>query len=145
MSRSIRCKCAIPTGLFAAMTILSGAAVAADAAPSLIVLDADRNGSVSHAEFVSEMKTRFAKIDKNANGKVTQSELRSYGMKQMMSASKDPVFSREHGRPDVPFDKRGEVDFAAFAQAMTRYRFDPVDADGDRSLSAQEIGAKASR
>jgi EF hand len=132
------------TGLFAVVTSLSGLSFAADAA-GLMSLDADRNGSVSHAEFVSGMKRRFETIDKNGNGKATQSELRSYGMKQMMSAFKDPVFSRERGRPDLPFDKRGEIDFAGFSQAMTRFRFDPLDSDGDRVLSSQEIAATPSR
>ncbi len=125
------------------MVMHSVASFAANAPASLMSFDADKNGSVSHAEFLSEMKARFEKIDKNANGKVTQSELRSYGMKQMMSASKDPVFSREQGRPNVPFDKKGEVDFAAFSQAMTQFRFDPLDTNRDRVLSSQEI--KASR
>jgi Ca2+-binding EF-hand superfamily protein len=133
------------TALFATIGMVSGTSFAAEPSVGLMAFDADNDGSVSHLEFVAEMKTRFDTIDKNRNGKVTQSELRSYGMKQMMSASKDPVFSRGQGRPDVPFDKKGEVDFAAFSQAMTRFRFDPVDADRDRILSAQEIKAKALR
>lgn len=145
MRRSNRYQYAMSTGLFAAMTSLSGPSVAADAAAGLLSLDADRNGSVSRAEFVSEMKKRFETIDKNGDGMATRSELRSYGMKQMMSASEDPVFSRDRGRPDVPFDKKGEIDFAGFSQAMTRFRFDPVDTDGDRVLSSKEIAAKPSR
>lgn len=145
MSRSIRCRYAIPAGLFAAMALLSGASIAADAAPGLFALDADRNGSVSHDEFVSAMKARFGKIDRSGNGKVTPSELRGYGMQQMMSASRDPVFARDRGRPEVPFDKNGEVDFPAFSLAMTRLRFDPVDTDRDRILSSEEIKAETPR
>jgi hypothetical protein len=130
-------------GIFAAS--IATVAAAADPAASLMSFDTDRNNSVSQAEFVSALKERFDKMDKNANGKVTQSELRSFGMKQMMSSSKDPIFSREQGRPDVAFDNNGEVDFKGFSQALTRFRFDPVDTNHDRVLSAAEINAKTAR
>jgi hypothetical protein len=145
MIRSIRYPCAISIGLFACIAILSGRSVAADASPGLLSFDADGNGAVDHAEFVSEMKARFEKIDSDRNGKVTRSELRGYGMKQMRSTSRDPLFARGRGRPEMPFDDDGEIGFAAFSKAMTRFGFDPVDANGDRILSAQEIKVEASR
>ncbi len=133
----------IVAGVFAAG--VATAAAAAEPAPSLMSFDTDKNNAVSRLEFVSALRTRFGKIDKNTNGKVTQSELRGFAMKQMMGSSKDPIFSREQGRPDVPFDRKGEVDFTGFSQALNRFRFDPVDTDRDGILSAAEIRADVFR
>lgn len=143
MKQTIGFKSSIAAGVLAAC--VATAAAAADPTPGLMSLDTDKNNAVSHAEFVSALKQRFDKMDKNTNGKVTQSELLSFGMKQMRGSSKDPIFSRAQGRPDVPFDKNGEVDFKAFSEALTRFRFDPVDSNRDRVLSAAEINARISR
>jgi hypothetical protein len=143
MKQTIGFRLSSATGIFAACVATAAAAV--NPAPSLMSLDIDNNSAVSHAEFVSALKMRFDKMDKNANGKVTRSELFGFGMKLMSGSSKDPIFSREQGRPDVPFDKNGEVDFKAFSDALTRFRFDPVDTNRDRVLSAAEINAGTSR
>jgi Ca2+-binding EF-hand superfamily protein len=134
---------AMVAGFFAAGIATS--AFAADPAASLMSFDTDRNDSVSHAEFVSALKQRFDNMDKNANGKVTSSELRGFAMKQMMGSTRDPIFSRQQSRPDLPFGKNGEIDFIGFSQAITRFRFDPVDTDRNRILSAAEISANATR
>jgi hypothetical protein len=91
---------AMVAGFFAAGIATS--AFAADPAASLMSFDTDRNDSVSHAEFVSALKQRFDNMDKNANGKVTSSELRGFAMKQMMGSTRDPIFSRQQSRPDLP-------------------------------------------
>ncbi len=130
----------LAAGVFAAC--IATAAVAAGPGPSLMSMDADKNHVVSHAEFVAALKQQFHSMDKNANGKVTQSELLAFGMKQMKGSSMAPKLSREPGRPDLPFDGNGEMDFMGFSKALTRLRFDTLDVNRDQNLSAAEINAK---
>jgi Ca2+-binding EF-hand superfamily protein len=102
--------------------------------------DADGNGAVSRDEFLAAVRQQFQRIDRDRSGKVSMSELRDFAMKQRMGGAQDPLFSRR-GRPDLSFDKDGEVDFAGFSQALLRFRFDPLDANRDGSMSASEIAA----
>lgn len=128
--------------VFGALVAVFAAAAPGNAA-GLESLDADRDGFVARAEFVRALRERFDRIDGDRNGRIARSEMRSFGMRQMTSANKDPVFSRDRKRPEIPFDGNGEVDFAAFSQAMLRQRFDPSDRDRDGRLSAAEIGTSA--
>lgn len=127
---------------FAAIGTAAGAAPATDR--SLMSLDADGNGAVTRDEFLAAVRQQFQRIDKDRSGKVSMSELRDFAMKQMMGGAQDPLFSRR-GRPDLSFDKAGEVDFAGFSQALLCFRFEPLDADRDGSLSAAEIAADRAR
>jgi Ca2+-binding EF-hand superfamily protein len=132
----------------AVIAVCFAAIGAASAAPAtdrgLMSLDADGNDAVSRDEFLAAVRQQFQRIDKDGSGKASMSELRDFAMKQMRGGAQDPLFSRR-GRPDLSFDRNGEVDFAGFSQALVRFRFDPLDADRDRSLSATEIAADRAR
>lgn len=124
------------TKLFlAAATMLGCAAVPATA--GLMKADADGNGTVSLTEMNARTAERFARIDSDNDGFVTQAEMASHRAARP---------GRHGGKPGKPVDRFAERDangdgrlsLAEF-QAAGAARFGRLDGDRDGSVTRAEI------
>jgi len=126
-------------------------------------VDADGSGSVDKTELqglldhiakktgksLGSADDVMAKLDSNGDGSLSKDELKA-GMKSLMPAPKSTVdFAHKHGGGPRPPD--GDADDASGASAAsassgtssTSASTDPLDANGDGTVSAQERAAGA--
>lgn len=121
----------IVSAALAATMLTAGAALAQDAPRQrfdpLAQADADKDGAISKAELLASVDQRFAKVDKNKDGKITADEREAMG-KGM------------RGRMAKRAMKRRGMDGEMGGRMMGR-----ADADGDGTVTLAEQRAQAER
>lgn len=103
-------------------------------------LDADKDGSVSSAEFLKDLQERFARRDANSDGRLTAEELA--GSRRARAASPEDRADRYIKRFDANAD--GKVT-ASEVESGQRDWFQKRDKDADGRLSADEAPRFMSR
>ncbi|MFA6117186.1 MAG: EF-hand domain-containing protein [Sphingomonas sp.] len=119
------------TYLFAlalAGTAISGIAIAGQNAGGGMRADADKDGTISRAEFMARSDQRFARLDANGDGVISGDELPGRGR---MVAGADA-------------DKDGKITKAEYS-AQAAARFAKLDANGDGKISPDEMKAMGER
>jgi Ca2+-binding EF-hand superfamily protein len=95
--------------------------------------DADADGNIARAEFDSVLKVDFTGADKNNDGKLDGAETR---------ALNDRLLTQREISPIIDWNADGHVTMDAFA-AQWRTLFTRADADGDGTVTAEELTARA--
>jgi len=101
--------------------------------------DANKDGTVTKAEYLEARAQQFAKLDRNADGYIddADSPTRAEGQPQRNRRG-------ERMRAQLDADKDGKISKSEFADAPAP-AFDRADADKNGVLSAQEIEALRSK
>lgn len=142
-------KILIGAGVAAALSIGGSIAVAQDMKRGA---DANSDGAISRAELDQALETRFARLDADRDGRITQDE-----RKQMRAGGMEQRAERRFERLDT--DKNGSISRAEFDAAMEQRtaRRGPggpgdagrggkgamVDTDNDGAISKQEFTSRA--
>ena len=97
--------------------------------------DTNKDGTVTHEEFLEASKDRFNRIDADSNASITEEEFSSYMMErreqrhrervEQMDSTKDGQVSRE--------------EFMAYSQQRAERHFGKMDTDNDGKLSGNEL------
>jgi hypothetical protein len=91
--------------------------------------DADADGAIAKAEFDKVLAADFAGADKNGDGKLGGEETRAFNAKEKPSPDISPI---------IDWNADGGVSMDEFA-AQWRTLFNRADADGDGTVTAEEL------
>jgi hypothetical protein len=95
--------------------------------------DADADGNITRAEFDQVLKVDFTGVDKNNDGTLDTIETR---------ALNDRLLTQREISPVIDWNADGRVSMDEFA-AQWRTLFSRADTDGDGTVTAEELAARA--
>lgn len=136
-----------------ASTAIAGAAFAGEMGKAghgaaMMRADANKDGTITRAEFLAKADARFAKIDANGDGQISADEMKSqmnkHGMKHDAGAMGGMGEMREkmHARmlQRVDTNKDGKISRDEM-HAQATARFDRLDANRDGKIDKDEMAA----
>lgn len=103
--------------------------------------DNDKDGNVTMQEFDKAAKSRYQRMDKNSDGKMTDDEFKAY-LSERRSERRNKKFQKMDANKDGFVSKD---EYIAYQTNKAEKRFSRMDADGNGMLTQEENNKRGKR